>query len=105
MAYRLDLEKIAKELEFDLEDVEMLLEVFLESVQESLISLKNAIESKDFEAIFKAAHSIKGSAANLLLKDISELAKEIELAGRKEKEIDYQTKYNELSRMIEDIVE
>ncbi len=49
------------------------------------------------------AHSIKGSAANILLTDISELAKEIELSAREEKDIDYLGKYNTLSKMIEDI--
>ncbi len=43
----MNLELIAKKLDFDLEDVEMLFEVFLESTKGSLESLKNAIEAKN----------------------------------------------------------
>ena len=44
MSYTLDLQKIADELDFDLEDVEMLLEVFLEGANDSMNELKSAIE-------------------------------------------------------------
>lgn len=75
MSYKVDLQKIADELEFDLEDVEMLFESFMESTEENMNVLRNAINTNDLELIFKSAHSIKGSAANLILMEISNLAK------------------------------
>ncbi|MGB5866673.1 MAG: Hpt domain-containing protein [Arcobacteraceae bacterium] len=103
MNYKLDLQKIADELEFDLEDVEMLIEVFLESVTESLQSLNNAIMSNDYEAILYSAHSIKGSAANLTLMHISELARTIEYHARAKDAIEYNKFYDELKKYINDI--
>ena len=103
MEYAVDLEKIAEELDFDLEDVEMLLEVFLEGAKENLQVLKTAIDSGDMETTFKTAHAIKGSAANLTLKEISEIAKDIELNARKECAIDYQDRYKKLHLLIDNI--
>ena len=100
MNYKLDLEKIAKKLDFDLEDVEMLLEVFLESSKESLELLKDAIDTNNFEVIFKSAHAIKGSAANLTLIDIFDLAKEIELNAREKKDINYYDRYKKLENLL-----
>lgn len=101
MSGKLDLQKIADELEFDLEDVKMLIEVFIESVEESLTNLKEAITQDDFEMIYQSAHAIKGSAANLTLMDISELAKAIELEAKSKNKIDYQSSYNKLVEQIE----
>ena len=44
MTNNLDLQKIADELDFDLEDVEMLLEVFVESAEESLNTLDDVVQ-------------------------------------------------------------
>ncbi len=104
MQYSIDLEKIAQELDFDLEDVEMLLEVFLEGTKENLQILKTAIDSGDMETTFKTAHAIKGSAANLTLNEISEIAKEIELNAIKESAMDYQDRYEKLHLLIDKIM-
>lgn len=101
MGDKLDLQKIADELEFDLEDVKMLMEVFIESVEESLLNLKKAITQDDFEMIYQSAHAIKGSAANLTLMSISDLAKSIELEAKNKNKIDYQSSYNKLVEQIE----
>ncbi len=103
MKYNLDIERIARELEFDVEDVIEVVEIFLETVNDSLSELKDGIDTNDMKKIFEAAHSIKGSSANLLLEDISVLAKEIEFAGRANKNIDYISKYNELCLLIDNI--
>ena len=99
----MDLQKIADELDFDLEDVEMLLEAFLEGAQESLASLKNAINENDLEQIFHDAHAIKGSSANLTLMEISNLAQETEHEARAGNDIDYLQKFEMLSKMITNI--
>jgi len=103
MSYTIDLQKIADELDFDLEDVEMLLEVFLESASESLAELKNGIESNNFETIFHAAHAMKGSASNLTLHEISDIAKELELTARAENDVNYQEYYNKLKSLVDSI--
>ena len=104
MNYNIDLQKIADELEFDLEDIEMLLEVFLESAKDSLSALKEAIDKDDLELIFRSAHAIKGSAANLTLTEISNLAKEIEYSAREKKAVNYVQKFENLKKSIENII-
>jgi HPt (histidine-containing phosphotransfer) domain-containing protein len=103
MDYSIDLQKIADALDFDLEDVEMLIEVFLESTEESLGLLKTAIQNNDLEEIFKSAHAIKGSSANLTLVNISNIAKEIEKDARDGNYINYIEKYEILNTMISNI--
>jgi len=103
MSYTIDLQKIADELDFDLEDIEMLIEVFLESAKESMQELKDSIYSNDFKRIFHSAHAIKGSAANLTLKDISDIAKFIEENAREAKDIDYNKYCEQLALLIDNI--
>ena len=103
MQERLDTQKIADELEFDLSDVEMLLDVFTETAEESLEVLKTAVLTLNYSEICNCSHSIKGSAANLKLLRVSELAKELELAANSKKEIDYTEIFLELSDEINKI--
>ncbi len=97
------LEKIARELEFDIEDVQMLLSMFNENAQESLRALSKAIMHEDFVGIQNAAHAIKGSAANLTLDEISEKAKEIETFAKAAQKHDYLELYRELQTLIEEM--
>jgi len=99
----IDLEKIADHLDFDLEDVVMLIEVFKEGAIESLETMKKAIEANDLDTVYKSAHSIKGSSANLTLNDISNIAKEIEQNAKEAKEFNYQERYNQLEKLIRSI--
>ena len=100
MDYTIDLQKIADDLDFDLEDVEMLMEVFLETTQESLSTLKQAIDSNNFEEIHMSAHSIKGSASNLTMTEIANIAKEIEHSAKDNESINYLEKYQLLESII-----
>ncbi|MDF1876641.1 Hpt domain-containing protein [Sulfurimonas sp. SAG-AH-194-L11] len=100
MSYKIDLQVIADELEFDLEDVEMIMDSFLENAKINLLSLHKAVESNSYEEILTSAHAIKGSALNLLLDDIGSLAKELELSAMDKKSIDYLKLYEELTLLI-----
>ena len=101
MLNNIDVQKIADELDFDFSDVEMLLEVFIETAKETLISLDKAILENDFENMFMLSHAIKGSAANLLLEDIVKLAKEIECESKEKKHINYKELYKRLLNEVE----
>lgn len=103
MAYNVDVENIANELDFDVEDIEMLLEVFLESSKESLEQMEDALNSNDLETLYQSAHGIKGSASNILLNNISDIAKDIELNAKKNIDMDYKGKVAELSNLINSI--
>lgn len=103
MGYKVDLEIIAQKLEFDLEDVEMIFGMFLETAAESIENIKKGIDSNDMDLVFQSAHAIKGSAANLTLEEIADLAKVIEQAARESEDINYNQKYEELKNIIENI--
>jgi len=100
MSLNIDLNKIAEELEFDLEDVEMLMDVFLETASENLEKMQKGIENNNFEDIYKSAHSIKGSSGTLTLNDIYELSAFIENSARESIQIDYNSKFIELKNLI-----
>lgn len=100
MSYKIDVDILCNKLNFDKEDVAMLLDVFVECSQESLYKLSNAIRLNDFNLIYKASHAIKGSASNLLLEEIALLAKEIEYNAKNSADFDYVQKSKELEELI-----
>jgi len=99
----MDLQVIADKLDFDLEDVEMLVEVFLSEAKKNLASLKKAIDTNNLEDVLRYAHSIKGSAANLTFQEISNTAKEMEDNARKNATFDYKATYEILKQLIDNI--
>ncbi len=66
----------------DREFLKELMEIFLEDVPERLGEIKVAVASRDGEAMARAAHSVKGAAANLSANAVREAAFHIEQAGR-----------------------
>jgi len=106
MRFNVDVESLANELELEIEDIKMLLVNFLQVSNDYLFELDKAIESEDFEQIAHNAHSIKGSSANLGLKEISFVAKEIELNAKANKrDFNYKDAYAKLKKEIEDIAD
>ena len=103
MSYNINLQTIADELDFDLEDVEMLIEVFLESTVLGMERLKKAIDDNNFENIYQASHGIKGSSANLTLMEISNIAQDMEHNSKEQNSINYLEKFNELEKLINNI--
>ncbi len=101
----INLEKISQQLGFEEEEVQMLLDMFYESTTQSMQTLKNAIETLDFETIKQEAHSIKGSAANLMLDDIFNISKEIEDAAKDKLNINYNRIYSLLESSLHSLKE
>jgi len=79
----LDHEVMAKDIGLKVKHMPMLIASFLEESAPILKKLQAAAESKDYEAIRAEAHSIKGSAGNLRLNELADMAKELEHAGDK----------------------
>jgi len=98
-----ELNRLSEKLGFDEDDVLMLLELFLESSQVSLAQIEDAIEQNDFQKVYTESHSIKGSAANLMLADIVEISKELEVASKKEQKMKILSFYKKLEDAIENI--
>ncbi len=101
----INLEKVAQQLGFELQEVQMLLEMFQETATQSMQTLESAIEAKDFEIIKQEAHSIKGSAANLMLDDIFNISKELEDSAKDRLDINYKRIYSMLETHLESLRE
>ena len=99
----IDIEQLAKELDFEVDDVLMLFSVFFETLHKSLEEIFEGIEENDFETIRTRAHSIKGSAANLLLKDISNSAYYMEKSAINHEPIEYKNYALEIKSAVEKI--
>ncbi len=97
----LDIELLAEKLEFDLEDVQMLLNMFIENADESMITLKNAIEQNNFKEIKNSAHAIKGSASNLMLEEITQISADMEEFAKNELNADYRSLFTNLTSELE----
>ena len=101
----IDIEALADALDFDVEDMAVLLELFIESAQVSLANIEDAIDAHDMPTIMSAAHAIKGSAANLMLADIQDIARDMELAAKEGRKINYLSLYSQLDEKIEALSE
>ena len=99
----IELNRLSEKLGFGEDDVLMLLELFLESSQVSLAQIEDAIEQNRMDIIYKESHSIKGSAANLMLADIVNIAKELEDASKKSLKMKILTNYKRLEEAIKKV--
>ena len=101
----IDKKELAKELRFDVEDVEILLSAFIESSQESLQNIKESIKSSDLKTVQVEAHAIKGSAGNLRLVGIQKMAYIIEEATKNSLKLDYDLVIKKIDRELKSIKE
>ena len=95
------IEALAKELDFDVEDVELVLEAFLETAEQNIEKLKTAAKAEDFETMHATAHTIKGSASNLLLETIVDNALYVEKSANEKKHIDYSSSISKIEDALE----
>jgi len=101
---KVDVAKIASILGIPEKHIPLLVNAFLDESGSIFERLFAAIESSDFEQITLHAHSIKGSAANLRLEEVSELAKEIEFAGKESNAgFDYKGSATQLKSLVDSI--
>ena len=78
----MNLRGLAEQLEMEESEFLEIVELFLETSASSLDQLEAAIDGKDAPEAVRAAHSIKGAAANLRFTEIFELAQKMEKEAR-----------------------
>jgi HPt (histidine-containing phosphotransfer) domain-containing protein len=101
---KVDITNIASILGIPEKHIPLLVNAFLDEATSIFEQLFTAIEQNDFENITLHAHSIKGSAANLRLEEISELAKSIEFAGKaNDTTFDYKGSATQLKSLVDSI--
>jgi len=85
--------------------IDMLINQFFSTFDEDLEKLNVAIKDKDFDAIEKQAHYIKGSSSNLAMYDISNILVEVETKAREEKcEIEDIEKIKAIAKKIKESI-
>ncbi len=99
----MNMQHIADILEFDLEDVEMLVDMFLTDAKASLENVESLIASNDFEQMKNISHGIKGSASNLMLEEIREVAVEIEDLAKTKTSANYHALFEKLEHELKTI--
>ena len=71
------LEKLASEIEFDVEDYSPLLKLFVDTTDSNLTEISGAIEVSDSNLISSNIHNIKGSSMNLGLNKITGIVEQM----------------------------
>lgn len=72
----------------------ILIESFISESNGAITKLQDAIEAKDYDAIGKSAHFIKGSSGNLKFDEIYEMCQEMEKEANSENDsFDYDGYY------------
>jgi two-component system sensor histidine kinase/response regulator len=102
-----DLSKILERLGGDEDLLREVLQLFLETAEENMVSLKDGINSGDTGQIQTAAHAIKGAAANIIANGVKEAADEIEHLVKENKldraGVQAESLEAELARLVEAI--
>jgi PAS domain S-box-containing protein len=100
----IDMKHIASYVGNDLNEIQMVLTIFLNDIDPQLRALKSAIDQKNHQEVYKVAHGIKGACADIGSKKIKETVLSIERAGRNT-EIDiYRSQYIQLVNMVQDLI-
>lgn len=74
----LDHEEMASNIGLNVKHMPILIDSFISESNGAITMLQDAIQAKDYNAIHKQAHFIKGSAGNLKFNEIYEMCKEME---------------------------
>jgi HPt (histidine-containing phosphotransfer) domain-containing protein len=78
----MNITQLAGDLDLEEEEYRAILDLFIEASHADLVAIKAAIATGDAQGAGRAAHSLKGAAANLGLSDASGAAREIEDKAR-----------------------
>ncbi len=79
-----NLESIAVQLGFGLDDVKTIVRVLVQEADTSMQKIKEMFKHHAWEQIALEAHSIKGSAGNMHLNELMELSKTLETAAQQQ---------------------
>ena len=101
----MNIKELAEGLGLEEEEYVEILEILVDSGKADIASLETAAEQKDAEGAVRAAHSLKGAAANMGIMELSEIAKDIELRARDQDITDLEAKIQELKTKFEPLVE
>jgi HPt (histidine-containing phosphotransfer) domain-containing protein len=59
-----------------------IIDLYIESSPQLLLDMEQAVAQQDTNSLYKVAHSLKNSSANLGITDLTNLCRELEIKGR-----------------------
>jgi HPt (histidine-containing phosphotransfer) domain-containing protein len=101
---RFDLSDMRRRLGDDETLIVDLLNMFLESCATQLTGVRGAVESRQADAVRKAAHTFKGAAANLSATRIKAAAAALEEAGEQGQTADFDRLFAALAAEVDGLV-
>ncbi|MFT7859466.1 MAG: ATP-binding protein [Sulfurimonas sp.] len=100
----LDAKHLTKELMLSMDELQMLLDLFVKKMEQTLPELKAAISEREYKLIAKKAHNIKGSSANFRIEFLQKTASEMEkMAKNEDDSFDYESSFAKMKEAIESI--
>ncbi len=100
----LDINTLSEELMLTLDELSMLMKLFIKKMDKVLGELKVAIENKEYKKISLMAHSIKGSSANFRIEILQNLSTEMEQnAKEKNSKYDYESTHLQMHEFMKGI--
>lgn len=97
------IESLASKKGYDAEDIEVILDMFLNSIDIKIEELHEATKNSDYQLLFNTAHTIKGSSGNIGLDDIFNVSESIEINARENNEYEYEDAIHKLEELIEEV--
>jgi len=99
----IDTNHIASYVGNDLNEIQMVLSIFIHDIDPQLRDLKTAIDKKNNKDVERIAHSIKGACADIGSKKIKETVLTIETAARNNEVNAYQKHYKQLVKQTQEL--
>ncbi len=98
---RVNYEEMALAIGLKPKHIPLLIANFIEESISITESLKEAIDSRNYEKIRSSAHAMKGSAGNLKFNEVYEMAREMELASAKQDDsFEYETYFEAIKSAL-----
>lgn len=94
---------IAENIGCEQNDIKRLVSLFFSSAETTLEKYKSGVDANDIDTIYKAAHTLKGSAGTIGLTLLQNYALEVETAARNHENYDFASAYNHFKDMIASI--
>ena len=82
------------------EDFVSVIQSYLKSAPNLMHGVREAVQSRDMEALVKSAHPLKSSSANVGAMELSVLARELEFKGRQNDQSDLINCYNQTAEVF-----
>jgi HPt (histidine-containing phosphotransfer) domain-containing protein len=97
----LDIQALMAIVDGDSDFLQNIVEVFLETYQDQILEIREAISLRDSDKLYKSAHSLKGALGAIYAKAAFEAAMQLEIMGRTANWTDVDQRLRDLEREVD----